>query len=206
MYINYEIVVREVSEPGIVYRGDGFHVRCFALRHTKPCFGYAFEEDTRPGEFYPEKAEALNVPRGPLWSRLQAGETVKAADGSPVQSAQVLGPPRPGRKFTFVTDTLAFPGIAGEAAGSDLFICEGMFEKALEESAHEKRHMTAVEAARLARDARVKRLGLIHYSPRYNEYNLKELLKEAQAVFPGTVLSRDRMVFPIEYEDHPLEV
>ncbi|MDR1900800.1 MAG: ribonuclease Z [Treponema sp.] len=202
MFINYEIIVKEVSEPGIVYKGDGFHVRCFALRHTKPCFGYAFEEDTRPGEFHPEKAEALKVPRGPLWSRLQAGGTVKAADGSLVQSAQVLGPRRSGRKFTFVTDTLAFPGIAREAAGSDLFVCEGMFEKALEESAHEKKHMTAVEAACVARDAGgVKRLALIHYSPRYNENNLKELLKEAQAVFPGTVLSRDRMVFPIDYED-----
>jgi ribonuclease Z len=202
MYINYEIVVQEITAPGIVYQGDGFHVRCFPLRHTKPCYGYAFEEDVRPGEFHPEKAEALGVPRGPLWSRLQAGETVKAADGRDVAPGEVLGPARSGRKFSFVTDSLAFPEIAPEVAGSDLFICEGMFEKELAEDARSKKHMTAEEAARIAAAAGgVKQLALIHYSPRYTEFNLKQLLKEAQAVFPNTALSRDRAVFPIEFVD-----
>ena len=201
MYINYEIVIREISEPGIVYEGDGFHVRAFPLRHTKPCYGYAFEEDKRPGEFHPEKAEALGVTRGPLWAALQSGKTVKASDGADVRPDQVLGAARTGRKFSFVTDTLAFKEIADEVAGSDLFICEGMFENALLESAREKKHMTAVEAARLALAARVKKLGLIHYSPRYTEYELKQVLKEAVSVFPGTILTRDRMVLPIEYVD-----
>ena len=126
----------------------------------------------------------------------------KASDGTDVLPADVLGPPRKGRKFSFVTDTKYLPSIAKEVDGSDLLICEGMFEAALEESAVEKTHMTAVQAARLARDAGgVKKLALIHYSPRYTERDLKRLLDEAGAVFPGTVLSRDRMAFPIEYED-----
>jgi len=201
MYINYEIVIREITEPGVVYEGDGFHVRAFPLRHTKPCYGFALEEDKRPGEFHPEKAEALGVKRGPLWAALQSGRTVTAEDGSQVSPEQVLGQTRTGRKFSFVTDTLAFPEISNEAAGSDLFICEGMFERALEESAKEKKHMTAEQAARLALAAKVKKLALIHYSPRYTEYELKQVIKEATAIFPDTVLSRDRMVFPIEYED-----
>jgi ribonuclease Z len=201
MYINYEIVVREFSEPGIVYRGDGFSVRAFPLRHTKPCFGYAFEEEQRPGEFHPEKAEALGVPRGPLWSKLQGGETVLSSAGEAVKPEQVLGEKRSGRKFSFITDTLAFPEIAREVAGSDFFVCEGMFERELEENAREKKHMTAEQAARIAAAAGVKKLALIHYSPRYTEFNLKQLLKEAEAIFPETVLSRDRMVFPIEYVD-----
>jgi ribonuclease Z len=76
-----------------------------------------------------------------------------------------------------------------------------MFEKDLEESAREKKHMTAEQAARLALAAKVKKLALIHYSPRYTEYNLKQLLKEAQAIFPAAELSRDRAIYPIEYED-----
>ncbi|MDR2746557.1 MAG: ribonuclease Z [Treponema sp.] len=201
MYINYEIVVKEITEPGIVYEAEDFYVRAFPLRHTNPCYGYALEEYQRPGEFHPEKAEALGVPRGPLWSRLQSGETVKAADGRDVRPEEVLGKPRSGRKFSFVTDTLAFPEIAHEVKGSDLFVCEGMFERELEATAREKKHMTAEQAARLALAAQVKKLALIHYSPRYTEYNLKQLLKEAQAIFPETVLSRDRAVYPIEYED-----
>ncbi|MDR2630641.1 MAG: ribonuclease Z [Spirochaetaceae bacterium] len=201
MYINYEIVVKEISAPGVVYTGEDFQVRTFPLRHTKPCVGYVFEENRRPGEFHPEKAIALGVPRGPLWSRLQAGEPVRSGDGSEVLPGQVLGESRSGRKFSFVTDTLAFPEIAAEVAGSDFFVCEGMFEKDLEASAREKKHMTAEQAARIARAAGVKKLALIHYSPRYNEYNLKTLLQEARDIFPDTVLSRDRAVFPLEYVD-----
>jgi ribonuclease Z len=199
MYINYEIVIREITEPGVVYQGEGFHVRAFPLRHTKPCYGYALEEDIRPGEFHPEKAEARGVPRGPLWSKLQSGEAVEAADGSPVEPGDVLGPPRPGRKFSFVTDTLGFPEIAGQVADSDLFVCEGMFCRDLLDSAREKKHMTSAEAARIALAAGVRKLALIHYSPRYTDYDLKQLLKEAQSIFPDTVLTRDRMIFPIEY-------
>ncbi|MDR1655423.1 MAG: ribonuclease Z [Treponema sp.] len=201
MYINYEIVIREIKGPGLVYEGEDFRVRCFSLRHTKPCYGYVLEEDDRPGEFHPEKAGELGVPRGPLWSRLQHGEAVEAADGSPVRPEDVLGKPRSGRKFSFVTDSLAFPEIAGEVAGSDLFVCEGMFEQELIESAREKKHMTAAQAARIALEAGVKKLALIHYSPRYTDFNLKQLLTEAQALFPETILSRDRMVLPIEYID-----
>jgi ribonuclease Z len=201
MYINYEIAVKEITRPGVVWEGDGFKVRAFPLRHTKPCFGYTLEEEGRPGEFHPEKAEALGVKRGPLWAQLQAGGTVPAQDGSEVRPDQVLGPPRSGRKFSFVTDTLAFPEIADDVAGSDFFVCEGMFERELIESAREKKHMTAEQAARIALAAKVKKLALIHYSPRYNEFNLKQLLKEAEAVFPDTILSRDRMVYPIDYVD-----
>jgi ribonuclease Z len=76
-----------------------------------------------------------------------------------------------------------------------------MFEEALLESAREKKHMTAGEAARIALAGKVKKLALIHYSPRYTDYDLKLLLAEAQAIFPPTLLTRDRMVFPIEYVD-----
>jgi len=202
MYINYEIIVQEITAPGIVYKGDGFHVRCFPLRHTKPCYGYTLEEEMRPGVFHPHKAEALNVPMGKLWGKLQKGETVQSSDGKEIRPEDVMGPSRLGRKFSFVTDTLAFPEISTHITGSDLFVCEGMFEKELTLDAQAKKHMTAEEAAQIAASSQdIKKLALIHYSPRYAEYELKQLLKEAQNFFPETVLTRDRMVLPIEYVD-----
>jgi len=202
MYINYEIIVQEITAPGIVYKGDGFHVRCFPLSHTKPCYGYTLEEDMRPGEFHPQKAKELNIPMGKLWGKLQKGETIKTDDARVITPDQVVGAPRQGRKFSFVTDTLALPEISTHVIGSDLFICEGMFSKDLAEDAHSKKHMTAEEAAKIAAaSSGIKKLALIHYSPRYTEYELKQVIKEAQAVFPDTVLTRDRMIFPIEYVD-----
>jgi ribonuclease Z len=202
MYINYEIVVKEITSPGIVYKGDGFHVRCFPLSHTKPCYGYTLEEEMRPGEFHPQKAQELNVPMGKLWGKLQKGEVISTPDGREVHPQDVMGSPRQGRKFSFVTDSLALNEISTHVIGSDLFVCEGMFSQSLAEDAHDKKHMTAVEAAKIAASSPgVKKLALIHYSPRYTDYELKQLLGEAQAVFPNTVLTRDRAVFPIEYVD-----
>ena len=202
MYINYEIIVQEITSPGIVYKGDGFHVRCFPLKHTKPCYGYTLEEEMRPGEFYPEKAASLNIPMGKLWGKLQKGEKVNLDDGREITPNDVMGKPRMGRKFSFVTDSLLVSDISTHVIGSDLFICEGMFSKELEQDAHSKKHMTAEDAAKIAAASNgVKKLALIHYSPRYTEYELKHILEEAKAVFPETVLTRDRMVFPIEYVD-----
>jgi ribonuclease Z len=201
MYINYQIVVKEIHEPGIVYSGEDFDVRAFPLQHTKTCVGYALEERPRPGAFNPDRARELGVPCGPLWSRLQAGETVLSSDGKEVRPEEVLGATRKGRKFSYVTDTLYLPSIAREVAGSDLLVCEGMFEHSLAATAAEKRHMTAQQAAMVARDGAVKKMALIHYSPRYTDFELKTLLAEAKEVFPHTVLSKDRMVIPIQYED-----
>ena len=202
MYINYEIIVKEITEPGVVMQGENFKVEAFQLDHTKPCFGYKLTEAPRPGIFHPEKAKELGVPMGSMWSALQHGETVILADGRSVTPDMVLGLPRKGRKFSFVTDTLAIPSIAEEVKDSDLFICEGMFEDELAESAHEKKHMTAVEAALIAKSAGgIKQMGLIHYSPRYTDKELSILLDQAQEVFADTFLTRDGQTILLKYED-----
>ena len=201
MYINYPIIVKEITAPCICHEGDGFCIRAFPLEHTKTCVGYTLEEYQRPGEFHPEKARELKVPCGPLWAKLQAGCEVEAEDGSIVKPEQVLGPQRKGRKISYVTDTLYLDSIAKEVVNSDLLFCEGMFTKEFEDQAKEKKHMTSSQAAQIAKDANVKKMALIHYSPRYNDYDLKPLLTEAQSIFPETILSKDRMTFEIPNED-----
>ncbi|MBO4858190.1 MAG: ribonuclease Z [Treponema sp.] len=201
MYINYPIIVKEITAPCVVHSGKDYYIRAFPLEHTKTCVGYTLEELDRPGEFNPEKAEALKVPRGPLWSQLQSGFEVTAEDGTIVKPEQVLGPKRSGRKFSFVTDTLFKPSIIDEVRGSDLLICECMFENALIDQAKEKKHMIASQAATIAKEANVRRMCMIHYSPRYNDKELQILLDEAQAVWPKAELSRDRMHIEIPYVD-----
>lgn len=199
MYINYPIVVKEITAPCVCYEGNGFTVRAFPLEHTKTCVGYTLEESDRPGEFNPEEALRLKVPRGPLWGKLQHGEKVVAEDGTVVSPEQVVGQNRKGRKFSFVTDTLYMPTIAEEVKGSDLLICEGMFADDCEDQAKEKKHMTARQAATIARDSDSKRMALIHYSPRYNDKDLDVLLQQAREVYPGARLSKDRMHIEIPY-------
>ena len=112
-----------------------------------------------------------------------------------------MGKPRKGRKFSFVTDTLYKESIANEVKNSDLLICEGMFEDELIDQAKEKKHMTASQAATIAKDSNSKRMAMIHYSPRYTEKDLEKLLKQAQQIYPNAELTRDRAHYEIPYED-----
>ncbi len=201
MHINYRVVVKEVTQPGIVFRGPGYAIRAHTLSHTRPCYGYCFEEDTRPGVFLPDRALSLGVPKGPLWSQLQHGSSVELSVGGTVDPDQVMGPKRRGRKFCYVTDTVACPGLEDFVWDADLFICEGMFEKELIETAREKRHLTAHEAALIARQGSVQRMGLIHYSPRYTARDLHRLLKEARAVFPSAFLTTELQTIEIAYRE-----
>ncbi|MGO9309712.1 MAG: ribonuclease Z [Spirochaetia bacterium] len=201
MYINYEIVVREIEGGMPVVKAEEYSICAHTLVHTKPCLAYSLVEKMRPGIFFPEKALALGVARGPLWSKLQGGEEVRLPDGSLVRPAQVMGSERKGRKFCFATDTVAAPGLVDFARKSDLFICEGMFAEDLAETAAEKRHLTAAQAARIAREGGVKKLGLIHYSPRYSERELKTLLGEAREIFPESFLTRDLQHIEMPFED-----
>lgn len=201
MYINYPIIVKEITAPCIVHQGEDYYIRCFPLDHTKTCVGYTLEELDRPGEFNPEKALQLGVPVGPLWGQLQKGNNVQNSEGKTVRPEDVMGAKRSGRKFSFVTDTLYKNTIAKEVQGSDLLICEGMFEDELIDQAREKKHMTASQAATIARDANVKRMCMIHYSPRYTDKELPKLLEQAKKIFPAAELSKDRMHIEIPYED-----
>ena len=201
MYINYPIIVKEITAPCVVHTGKDYIVRAFPLEHTKTCVGYTLEEMDRPGEFNPEVARELKVPCGPLWSKLQNGIEVENDDGVIIKPEQVLGKKRSGRKFSFVTDTLFKPSIIDEVRNSDLLICEGMFEEALKDQAKEKKHMTAKQAATIAKEAEVRRMCMIHYSPRYTDKELHVLLEDAQEIWPKAELSRDRMQIDIPYID-----
>lgn len=200
MYINYEIIVK-TAEPGVVMENDEFVVEAFRLDHTKPCLGYTMREKERPGVFHPEIAQSLGVPKGPLWGKLQSGADVTLSDGTVIGPNQVMGSPRAGRKFSYVTDTLYLDSIADHVRNADLLLCEGMFASDLASSAIEKKHMTAAQAATVARDANVAKMGLIHYSPRYTDRDLKQLVAEARKIFPGTILTKDRMTFDIPLKD-----
>ncbi len=202
MYINYKIEVIEVTQGGTVFKGDGYSIEAFPLNHTKPCLGYSFIEEKRPGVFYPEKAIELGIPKGNLWAKLQGGDSIELEDGKIITPDMITGEKRSGRKFSFVTDTTFSPNIAPNVKDSDIFICEGMFAEDLAESAALKKHLTAKQAAEIALNAGgIGDLGLIHYSPRYNDREILKLLEEAKTVFPHTFLTRDRQAINIKNKD-----
>jgi len=203
MHINYPIAVREWSEDGgeLAYEDDQVRIFWRPLLHTVRCLGYRIEEHVRPGRFDPEAATRLGVPMGPLWGRLQAGESVHARSGELVRADQVLGPPRRGRHVAYATDTMITPALQPLLRGADLAFVESMFAPEEADDAAAKKHMTAVQAARAAHQAGVQRLVLVHVSPRYERSELKRLAKAAREEHPRASVGRDGQVFAVPLPD-----
>ncbi len=181
---------------------DMFFLECdihaFAVQHGVPCYGYSFTLP-RAGKFDAASAREKGIPL-PFWNRLQKGETIE--DGGRLYTPDmVLGPPRRGLKLTYCTDTRPIPAIAAAAAGSDLFICEGMYgEDDMLPKAKENKHMLFSEAARLAAEAGgVKTLWLTHYSPSLP--NPKAFRDVARAIFPHTETPRDGWAKTLTFEE-----
>jgi ribonuclease Z len=174
----------------------GAVVEAISVDHGIPALGYALVEASRPGEFHPEKAAAIGVPEGPLFGRLQHGETVQLPSGHRVEPGDVLGPGRPGRKVVFSGDTRPCDALQSAAETADLLVHESTFEDRDHPRAQETRHSTAREAARLAAAAGAKRLVLTHFSSRYED-RLQQMTDEARGEFPGVVMAYDGLSLEI---------
>lgn len=205
MYINYEIIFKEVTE-GVIIDNDEYSIEAIKLNHTKPCYGYILREKDRPGEFFPQKAMEYNIKPGPDFGRLQRGESIKNNNGQLITSKMVMGKSRKGRSFSYITDTLYLKNISNKISNVDLLICEGMFEAGMEDIAKDKKHMCVNQAAQIAKDANARMLALIHYSPRYNDFELKALKYQAREIFENTILTKDRMIFSIPNDAGEIEI
>jgi len=184
------------ARPGTLLRTPGFLVRAARARHSVEAFSYVVEENGRPGVFYPDKARALGVPEGKLWSNLQKGKSVQVA-GKRVVPSQVAGPPRPGRKIGYSGDTRPSPGLTRFFARCDLLIFDSTFSDGDRDKALDRKHTTCTEAAALARNAGAKRLALTHFSARYT--TTAGLVREARRIFPNTVAARDGLSLDVDY-------
>lgn len=200
----YDIVLRGAKapmelqllqiQPGVILDEAGFTVTAFPVWHRGPdCFGYLFEEKTRR-PFLPEQAEALGISQGPLRRDLVAGKPVRLPDGGVVQPEQVLGPARPGTRLVHVGDVGRTEELEQVCQGADALVIEATYLDEEKEMAAEFAHLTARQAAELAGRAGVGQLILTHISRRYRE---RDVLAEAQAIFPNSAVARDFDAFQV---------
>ena len=185
--LTFEVDVVELSQDAVLAR-DGYELRTFPARHGRDAIGYALVEEARPGRFDVETADVLGVPAGRERGALQSGEPVTLADGRVITPEQVLGDSRPGRKVVLTGDTAPSDLVVDAAYGADLLVHEATFCEDEADRAQETEHSTALEAARVAKDAEVRLLALTHSSSRYSGGDVE---REARTVFPDTVVPRD---------------
>ena len=173
------------------------HATCTPAVHGVPCLANRAELSRRP-VFQPDKAKALGLPIQ-LWSRLQHGETLEY-NGQRITPEQVLGDPRRGISFAFITDTRPAQALSTLAHDVDLLICESMYDDAADlPLARANSHMTAEEAAGIAHAAGAHALVLTHFSPKIN--NTSQAEKMARSVFANTRAAKDGMIITLMFSD-----
>ncbi|MCY1017310.1 ribonuclease Z [Pyxidicoccus sp. MSG2] len=181
----FPIEIHEVKDGDVVQRG-GYAIHAVGVDHRINALAYALVEDDRPGRFNVEKARALGVPEGPSFGKLQKGEPVTLPDGREVKPEDVLGAARSGRRLVISGDTRPCASVVKAAKDADLLIHESTFSDDEQERALETRHSTAREAARVAKEAGVRRLVLTHLSSRHDT-DPGKLLAQAREEYKGPV-------------------
>ena len=195
--LTYEVAVVELAAGAALPR-DGYELRTFPVRHGRDALGYALVEEERPGaSTWPPRTRS-ECRSGPERGALQGGEAVTLADGRIVTPAEVLGAARPGRKLVLTGDTAPSETSSTRRSGADLLVHEATFCEDEAERARETEHSTALEAARVARDAGVRLLALTHLSSRYGGGDVE---REARTVFPDTVVPRDFDLIEIPFQE-----
>ncbi len=172
----------------VIHDNEGAVIQAFHTDHGVPSLGYALMEDDRPGAFDLAAAQALGVPSGPMFGRLQRGGAVTLPDGTEVTPDQVLGPVREGRTVVLTGDTRPCDATAEVATDADLLVHEATFLHADHDRALETRHTTVREAAELGKRAGVHLLALTHLSSRFMP---REARAEAEEVFARVAIPKD---------------
>jgi len=197
--LTYPVEIHEIYSAGIVCEEPEYTIEAAESNHVMSSFAYALIEKQRPGKFYPEKAKALGIPEGELWSKLQRGEKVILANGKTVKPEDIMGSIRNGRKIVYTGDTRPFKDFARFASGANLIIHDATLDDTLVEKADQDGHSTPSQAAEQAMKAKAKRLILTHISARYPVAKL--LLEQAQKGFRNVAIAEDFLEIEIPLED-----
>jgi ribonuclease Z len=197
--LTFPVDVYEIEDEGIVCREKEYEIYAKWVEHVVPSLAYALVEKPRPGRFFPEKAKRLGIEEGPLWAKLQLGESVRLSNGRVIKSEEVTGPLRLGRKIVYTGDTKSTENLAKFSENADLIIHDATFDDELVERALEDGHSTPSQAAETAKKAKVKRLILTHISARYKDASV--LLEQARKIFSKADVAEDFMKVDIPFQD-----
>jgi ribonuclease Z len=181
-----KVKIHEVSK-GKFYEND-FILEAFPLKHSTKTIGYIFKEKDRV-KVKKDKLRKLGL-RGPIVGKIQKGKSV-VVKGKRIK-AKSLTYVKKGKKVAFVFDTGLCKSCYKAAKNADLAIIESTYIEKEVGRAKEYHHLTAKQAATIAKKSGVKKLYLTHLSQRYDK-NPKQILKEAKKTFKNTVLAEDLM-------------
>jgi len=180
-----------IDGPGEVWRDEGLSLRVARLDHGPETFGYRLQEDDGR-TMLPDRLREAGV-HGPMIRDLIRDGSIDV-DGKTVLLDDVSVHKR-GQSFAFVMDTRMCDGAFELAEDVDLLVIESTYLSTEEREARDHGHLTARQAATIAKESGAKRLVLTHFSQRYG--SLKPFLKEARELHDDVIAVRDGDRVPV---------
>ena len=186
----FEVVFHELSSKKSekVFEDNRVEVFTIPLDHRIYCNGYLFKE--KPKERHLNMQEISKYPEIEIcdYHNLKRGKDIQLSDGYILKNENLTKPAEPSVSYAFCSDTRYLESIIPIIKNVDVLYHEATFLHDLKKMADYTGHTTALEAAKIARKANVKKLILGHFSNRYND--LSVFLNEACEIFPETHLPK----------------
>ncbi len=195
-YLNFGIVLNIIREEGLVTSQPEYKITCCKGNHSIINYSFCLEEFDRPGIFNIDRVRKYNIPEGELFSKLQKGQDIVINDKI-IRSKTIVGPPRRGRKIGISGDTRPTKELQHFFNKCDILIFDSTFGDKERLKAKETFHSTSIEAAVLAKNAKVKKLILTHFSARYQDVSC--LVAEAKGKFNNVESAEDLKIIEVRY-------
>jgi ribonuclease Z len=176
----------KMKSPELIYDSKSIEISAFPLNHRIECFGFIFREKQPRRNIFKEMIEKYNITLAEI-ARLKSGEKVIREDGEQLDPEVLTYIPYKPRSFAYCSDTAPFAKLAEYVREVDLLYHEATFMEDMAKMAADTFHSTALQAARVAKDANAGKLVIGHFSSRYTD--LVPLLNEARSLFPETRLA-----------------
>ncbi|MHA8109968.1 ribonuclease Z [Lactobacillaceae bacterium Melli_B4] len=196
----YKIIYQELDQPGKIFEDDKFSVYMDYLDHQIASYGFRVVEHDHPGELMVDKLKAEQIPSGPIYGKIKAGQKVTLDDGRTIDGKDYLGKAQKGRIVTVLGDTRKTPNSLALSENADVLVHESTFSKDEAGLARNYYHSTNVQAALLAKKAHVKKLLLTHISSRYTGKMAGMLQKQARSIFKNTFVVKDFDVVDVPFD------
>jgi len=182
------------SKNELIFEDRTLKVFSIPLKHRVPSAGFLFEEKPKCAHIIREMIDFYQVPVFQI-NAIKNGADFITSEGETIANKLLTKPANPPHKYAYCSDTAYSEKIIPMIEGIDVLYHEATFSNKDIARAKETYHSSAQQAALIAKAACVKKLILGHFSARYPDETI--LLKEAQAIFPNTILANERMVIPI---------
>lgn len=189
--IEFNIIAMSRS---VIYEDDGIKVTTIPLKHRVPTVGFLFEEKPKLRHINAEMTRFHNVPVCRIAS-LRAGADFVTENGIVIPNSHLTTDSDPVVKYAYCSDTSPAKKIIPCIEGVDWLYHEATFAADSVPRARQTGHSTTAQAAMVAKEAGAKNLMLGHFSSRYDDYS--QLLREAQAIFPATILANEGLKLDI---------